>query len=793
MMSGSGTESAQGQNGEHLLRQCINTVKLDHAFFRSGYLSLTVNRQQLVMSMRGLGLICPLVCWGGLLCLLTCTPSVTAAEIDPAAEVHIGWNGGVVLGRWNSVTVTLADAAAGTYRLDVSATDPDGNLATFHGADVVQDAGLVRLVGRFQLGRPDGQVSVRVFRDGSESREFGPYAVQADGPLRSVQTQAERYLVTVGLPDALQNLFERPSAGRHTAIHLATPDSLPTDDLAYDALAGLFLAGPEHVSTEQATAIARWVHRGGRLYLSAGSEPRNYRESPLFAQLPLAMDAEPVPTRELTSLESYAGKTVRIIPPGVRLMIPKISAPDGRTLAGNRGDAVLLRTPYGFGQVTLLGLDITQTPLKDWSGVGELLRKMTDSGEYAGTTAGRRNQLGSTGITEVASQLSAGLEHFAAVRRTSPWWVLGGLIAVMLLVGPLDYWFSTRVWKAPFATWITFPVLLAVCAAATAWAAGSTNGELFRLNQLDVVDVDVATQSVRSRHWATLYSPSTQASRVEMPLDWATWPAAKSENARQITGWSGLPESSFGGMYRAGSGALQFQRADYDFTASGNDVDDLPLAQWSTAAISSQAEGQLADLIESKLTSSATGRLSGTVMHRLPAPLTDWFLAFAGRIYRLPEQTGAEAVLPLKPQQVFRVEQRNVAQRELRGFLTRTRAQEVQRGIERKTTELVVQQASYDPLERNLKQILPILTFFTEVGGTAYTGLTNEALAEDDLTPLLQLDRAILFGYLADPAPGAQVDGVNPAATARTTLVRIVLPVDRSKQAVRDLPKFEPK
>src|SRR5262249_31270358 len=133
-------------------------------------------------------------------------------------------------------------------------------------------------------------------------------------------------------------------------------------------------------------------------------------------------------------------------------------------------------------------------------GLGDLLRKITGVVEASEARVQRSQQLGSTGITEIGSQVSAALEHFTPVKRTSPWWLLGGLFVILGLVGPLDYWLVDRVWRRPLATWVSFPLLLLICGGFSLWAAVSTNGEVPLLNQLDILDVDVASGGVRGRH-----------------------------------------------------------------------------------------------------------------------------------------------------------------------------------------------------------------------------------------------------------------------------------------------------
>jgi hypothetical protein len=259
-----------------------------------------------------------------------------------------------------------------------------------------------------------------------------------------------------------------------------------------------------------------------------------------------------------------------------------------------------------------------------------------------------------------------------------------------------------------------------------------------------------------------------------------------------MLGWAGLPESGFGGMYRSGAAGFQFGRLEYLVSSDAGDIIGLPTAQWSTAAFVAQSDGPCRGLVEAKLVSSPTGRLSGTVLHRLPGALTDWFLAYENRIYRLPGTEGADSVGPLPPQRVFRVDQRAVVQRELRGYLTRTTARQAGRaGVTSGSGQIVMQQDDYDPTSRDLGRILPLLSFHAEVDGTTYTRLRNDVLADLDLTPLLRLDRAVLIGFLDVPAAEGTVNADAGLSGRRTTLVRLLLPVERSKQTLRELPKFE--
>ncbi len=708
------------------------------------------------------------------------------------AKVSVGWDGHIVLGCWTLLTYELNSPANGPeahYRLDVQAGDPDGNLVTFVGEETSLAAGQNRLSGKFQLGQPGGQIIARLYLAGTliDERPLPPGGQEIR---RETHTQAERFFITVGLPETVQQKLDASAAGKRTVIHLRSPEALPTDAAGYDGVLGLLIAGRQGPNEPQSQALNQWVLSGGQLDLSLGAPPEEFNAAPLAGWLPIKVAPKPVSTRDLIALETYAGKSVRIVQTGQRIDLPKLSFSAGKSLAGNRVDDFLVRVPHGCGAATLLALDVTQSPLSNWEGLSDLLRKWTATAESSGSPSERSQQLGSTGITELSSQIAASLEDFATISRISPWWVLLGLFLILVLIGPLDYWLVDRIWRRPLVTWLSFPLLLITCSALALWAAAKSNGDRLLVNQLDVIDVDIASGAARGRHWATLYSPTAQSYDLQFAPAWPAWKTAETQGVGILSGWCGLPESSFGGMNQSNSGAFQLGTAAYSVQPEQGRVSHLPAAQWSTAALETRSSGMLHGVVESQLKSTATGRLSGTIVHHLPEPLENWLLAYENRVYRLPAQGGGEGVVSLSPGRAWRVDDPQVAYRELRGFLTQTTARQVKR-TDAVGQDIEYQQASYNPLSRELNSILPILTFHEEVGGFVYTGLTNDMLSEHDLTPMLRLGRAVLIGFL--PQPGCDVE-LSPGETSQrrhTTLVRLILPVERSKQPLQELQKVK--
>jgi hypothetical protein len=90
----------------------------------------------------------------------------------------------------------------------------------------------------------------------------------------------------------------------------------------------------------------------------------------------------------------------------------------------------------------------------------------------------------------------------------------------------------------------------------------------------------------------------------------------------------------------------------------------------------------------------------------------------------------------------------------------------------------VESRAEYDPFSDDPDRLARMITFHDAAGGSGYTALRNDPLARWDLSRLLELNRAVLFGRIDLPAVIYRVDGQEISPRQRTTFVRIVLPVE---------------
>ena len=95
----------------------------------------------------------------------------------------------------------------------------------------------------------------------------------------------------------------------------------------------------------------------------------------------------------------------------------------------------------------------------------------------------------------------------------------------------------------------------------------------------------------------------------------------------------------------------------------------------------------------------------------------------------------------------------------------------------------MLEQSHYDPLGRDTTTIMRMLTFHKAAGGKSFTRLNNDALRELDLSGLLRLDRAVLFGRLDAAAARVLLNGTQAISSGQVTYVRIVLPVEPNRQS----------
>lgn len=692
-------------------------------------------------------------------------------------SVSVGFDGRFKVGCWTPIEVTLDGPPGATVTPRVIALDPDGSPTTTWLPFVTFSAGGPQSSrGLFRSGRLSAGIQVAL---GDAVVTLEPAAATAEPHSLALfpARQSVRFWGVVGEQPSIEQAARVHKDGSSAVaaaieiIRFDTFDRIPTDPDALDALDVLVVASRFEIGAEQNAAVERWVRGGGQLLVALGLDIQAWQASPLSKWVPIEVTGT-VRVPDLGALNNIvAARSTEVLhggAEGARLRA------EGAVVLSSGGADLLVRVACGFGRVTVLALDPDERPLKGWGGLPQLWLFM--AGASVSTPAAQQEQhsveLAPTGVSDLATQLAAILDHFPRVDKPSNLTVLGFVLAFLLVAGPLDYLLVHRLFRRPHSTWATFPAWVLLAAAAGTLCAGSFNASGRAINRLDLLDLDASTGECRTLSWLTLYSAASRRYSVSArPAAWTNPSASDAEGPTRSlrVSWSGVPEETFRGMYRLGG--LDLGNPPYELAEDLSGVENLPVDIWSSKALRAEWATNRSPRVESRLIEDGKGGLTGHFVHNLPDAISDWCLAYNRRIY-FPGEAGATAILPGIEWEPARIAQVRLLDAYLTGV---TSSEKVRKGMN--TTDYVSNRSEYNPLDRNPLSLTRMLTFHEAAGGAKYTGLKNQTLGRSDLSPLLGLRRAVLFGRLSTPATEFTIDSEPARSDAQATFVRIVLPV----------------
>jgi hypothetical protein len=647
-----------------------------------------------------------------------------------------------------------------------------------------------------QRGRTKGEFTTASIGQQRESLDTSLVTRQRD--LQSLGPE-QMLIGTLGNPSGVNDVPNLPgfkgannqgnvSLAKVTAI--AVPDSLPARWYGYDALEALVLDTGDPVVMSaldvfKGEALKTWVRNGGHLVVAVGTNWQEVRDSILADMLPATL-AGLTQIDDLGTLESFAGSTRPISRAGSpRVTVARlegIEARGGKPLDSST-TPLLARGPYGFGRVTLIGLDVSQKPFAAWEDRALFwakaldLRKQSDEAASAGAGPGGGGALFQPGETDLSTRLNRSLEQFPGVRLVPFGWVAFFIFLYILLIGPGDYLFLKKVLKRMELTWITFPVIVLTVSLAAYFAAYAFKGTDLKVNKVDAIDIDQEKGLMRGSTFFTAFSPQNRDYNVAIvpeslnrnPGMMTLSPADAPKMEHDIVmSWFGVPEPIFGGM--SNPGGLGLSSSAYEYAPMGlNDAPDRPetlqrvrVPIWSTRSFTGRWFGTAqTPAVDADLELVGTDRLAGTVTNRLRKPLRDAVLAFGKVVYIL-------GTIP--PRSSVQVELKG--DRTLAGYLESLRPA---LGADPGTGAGAGQQGGAS------RSALVRLLMFRDSAGTRATSLMSNPLHYLDLSGQLALDRPMLVADFDDPAVTLSLGGASrPPLIEQTTVVRLILPLKRA-------------
>jgi hypothetical protein len=326
---------------------------------------------------------------------------------------------------------------------------------------------------------------------------------------------------------------------------------------------------------------------------------------------------------------------------------------------------------------------------------------------------------------------------------------------------------------------VTFPLIVLGVSAGAWWLATWLKGDQLRLNQVDLVDVDVASGAVRGTSWMNIFSARME--NYDLSLHGRLPDGQAADDAHSTVAWLGVTGEGLGGMRRGrgGSGAgMSLGGGQYAFSPALDKMLGVPIQVWSTKSFTSRwwAASPQAPL-KSDL-GDADRQLAGTVTNNLGVPLSHCRVVYGSRtndywVYTLGDMAPGQTVEISTTTRRFDLN--SMAHK--RKFFAEDGQFLPQQGP-----------AHFNPAEADLRQVLQTMMFYEAAGGRTPSNLTNDYQRFVDLSGLLKAGQAVLVAW---PPKGSDRHGadllrgeepMNGPLDKHFTAYRFVLPVRQKKE-----------
>jgi len=442
---------------------------------------------------------------------------------------------------------------------------------------------------------------------------------------------------------------------------------------------------------------------------------------------------------------------------------------------------MIARAGSAAGIITFVTVNLNARPMAQWKSLADLYAQLILGASVSRAISDHESaRISSSGVTDLATQLMASVDAQPHTGRWSTLSVMALAFVWLVCIGPLDYFLVVVVLKRPHATWLTFPLWVAAAFAILFWLK-TADEQRPVLNAVHVMDVarDGDESVIQAVSLMSLSVPQT--GRKELGAESAGQLTA-SDNL-ELT-WSGRPENVYGGLYRTG-GVGRGQDAYRRDARQPTVLTEVPtLVDGSFEMQARQSMTADKPLLESTLSASGFSLLEGTLTHHLPEPVHDWILVYGNRVYRARD----DARESLAPGEVWESRQQGSWIADLKTYLGGRRAarEKPKSGVRSDTA-----QVSYNSRRRDPLDIVTMMSLYQVAGGSNYTGLSHGAFDYMDLSDSVQMNYALLIGWMDSPVTTLTLDGQTLPADESSTIVRILLPVDRREAGAQSLTKGE--
>jgi hypothetical protein len=711
-------------------------------------------------------------------------------------EAKLGFSGVYKLGCWTPLEVVLQGGdSAQTGMVEAGTRDADGVPTTvFSPPD--RPVGVrpgekttARLFVR--VGQDGASLNVR-FRDaaGGEgaSRAFMPGELESAGGIRDPLPASDRVVVSFGMEGSLSAVVSSPpsQSGNQPIDHAVTLDDaagFPLEWFGYEGVDAVVLGGarpelyrPLAASPQRIAALAAWVESGGQLVIFCGAAAPELigPDGPLASLVPGEYDTVTV-LRESTPLELFSGSAEPINRGRpLELQAARLRNTQGKILAYAGADPqelpLVVRARRGLGEVTFVGLDPDAGPMADWAGRTGLLRQSLRWPAPATASDEQGYGYRDSASVDMTNQLVSAMDRQFAGIQTAPFALVAALvIGYILLIGPGDYFFVKRVLKRMELTWITFPLIVLGVSLGAYWIANAMKGDQLRVNQVEIVDVDLEAGEAHGTVWTHFFSPRVDSYNLKLAPSFAGEPGLRQAQpgAHELVAWLGMPGYGIGGMSGHADQTSLFD-VGYAFAPALDAMLGLPVQEWSTKSLVARWRSQVETPLEAELTALPNELVAGSVKNRTGQALHDCVLMHGEWAYEL----GA-----LAADQEFAIDD------SLRAVKVQAALGSLADGAGGTSSAERDAPVRLDAYSEDVGRIARTMMFYEALGGERYAPAPNRYQSFIDLSDLLAGEQAILLARV--DAPGSQwLNGEKPLASdddRRWVYYRFVIPLEEGE------------
>ncbi len=618
-----------------------------------------------------------------------------------------------------------------------------------------------------RIGRQQAAITLRIL--GAADRLIAERRFEADEfPAALPSTQP--LIVAIGSTQGVETASSANLAGTATTFTTATikaaedlPDSsicfascdlvvLPTNDL------GLL----QSIRPAQWQALDRWIRDGGACLIALGPNSQQLSSLKEFAAL---LPGEVLDFGKVTNpgpLESNVIGTKDPIDPFEVTRLSVGSATIDLMLQDslNRRLPWLSRYAHGFGTIQLVASDLEQPAFAQWPDRKKLWRLLLSRTIDLGVAEKSLDvQVGNSsylGYDDLVGQLRASLDVFPSLTVVSFGQAVAIIVALLVVIGPCDYFLSVKWLKRPDFSWYFAGSVLTLSSLGLIALHSQLRPDEVRVNSVQVIDIDAESKQATGHFWSHVYSG--KARQVNLDIQ-ATVPDSDAS-----LDWQGLPGRGLGGIMSQlntdlGMPAYAIERNSF----GGSTLQQVGIPTAGTKCISATWHQHMEFENQSALKEiPGIDQLEGSVVNPLTVDLKDCMLFYHHWYYSMPSR--------ILPGQAIRVSFETIP----KDLPRRLNGRRVIQGSEQVTP--------WNPADRNsVPRLLEMLMFYKAASGPNYTTLLHRYQPHLDFSNLLMLNRAILIGRIDQPLAKLNVSGDASTPSAQQdmdqTWVRLVFPV----------------